>query len=67
MWGGLTQRTAARGGHAGTGAGDTDVCHWCAGLSVEIIPAVLASGSVCVALAVEAFAWQNRREGKRVV
>lgn len=50
----FVQGTAARGGHAGTGAGDTDVCHGSAGLSVEIIPAALTAGSFCVTLAVVA-------------
>lgn len=54
MWGGLTQRTAARGGHTGTGAGDTGVCHRSAGISVEIVPAVLTAPSFGVALAVVA-------------
>lgn len=60
VWGGLTQLTAACGGDAGAGAGDAGVCDGKPGPSVEIIPAVLATGSFGVALAVHTDAWENR-------
>jgi len=48
----LTKLTAACGGDAGAGAGDAGVRDEKPGPSVEIIPAVLATGSFGVALAV---------------
>ncbi len=65
MWEGLTEFTAACGGDAGAGAGDTGICHRRTRPPVEIIPALFTAGSFGVALAVHADAWKNRggREG----